>query len=788
VNSSSAFRLRAGVISSAALLVAVTTSLSAQSATKSAAKSAPSAAKKSASAAHYDATIRWTSYGIPHVKANDWGGLGYGFAYATMTDAACTLARDIVMVRGDLSRTFGPDSGNRESDLFHRALLPEAALREFTKRQSATSNRFSDGYVAGYNRYLRDHASDLAPSCKGAAWVGPVTVNDVTRLGIGVGIRYGVGRFMKEMAAAAPPSVKKADGTGASYGFSTDFDAPEGIGSNAVAMGKAVTTSGRGLLLGNPHYPWQGSSRFHLIHTTIPGVVDVMGVSLYSTNRVVIGFNKDVAWSHTVSTGTRSTLYTLDLDPNDATRYRYGDGWRAMTRVTVTLPVKGANGAETTETRTVWMSHYGPVVASEQLPWTAARAYAVRDVNLANDRSAATYDALNRARSVAEVDAAISLGGVAFTNTISADRNGAAYYADVSAVPNLSAAQLDKCRVKVNNVPAAIIVLNGADTQCEWTVDPAAAVPGAMPPKAMPRITRDDAVSNSNDSYWLASPAAPLEGFSPIIGAERTTRSLRTRAGLTFIAEATANGKKVSPDALQSMLFSQRNFGAELLLDDVLKMCATPLAPVPMQAASIDITPACSALRQWNRTETVDSRGAQVWREFWRVASRVSNVFAVPFSANDPAHTPRGIAVDVPAVRDGVRRALAQAQQRLTQAGVAPDATLGSIQYEMRNGERLPVPGGDGFAGMWSVISTELKPGGYTPIIAGNSYIQIVGWTADGTVDPRGILTYSQNEDPNAEHGGDLTKLYAKGEMVKLPFSEKEIAADRQLKVVRVRQ
>jgi acyl-homoserine-lactone acylase len=761
--------------------------LAAQPGAATAPASPTSRGAKVAPAPRYDATIRWTSYGIPHVKANDWGGLGYGFAYATMTDAACTVAREIVMVRGDLSRTFGPDSGHRESDLFHRTMLPDSSVRAFTRRQSATSNQFSAGYVAGYNRYLREHAADLAPACKGAAWVGPVSVDDVTRLTISVGIRYGAGRFMKEMAAAAPPGATRGNGADARDAVLTDFESPAGIGSNAVAMGKAVTASGRGLLLGNPHYPWLGSSRFHLIHTTIPGVVDVMGVSLYSTNRVSIGFNANVAWTHTVSTGTRSTLYALDLDPNDATRYRYGDGWRTMRQVSVSVPVKSASG-ETTETRTVWLSHYGPVVASAQLPWTAARAYAVRDVNLANDRGAVTYDAINRARSVAEVDAAISLGGVAFTNTIAADRYGAAYYGDVSVVPNLSAAQLDRCRVRVNSVPAAIIVLNGADTGCEWTVDPSAAVVGAMPPKAMPRLTRDDVVSNSNDSYWLTNPAAPLEGFSPIIGAERTARSLRTRAGLTFIAEATAAGKLVTPESLQSMLFSQRNFGAELLLDDVLTVCAAPNAPVSLPTGAVDIAPACTALRQWDRRETADSRGAQVWREFWRLAARVPNLFTVPFSASDPVHTPRDIAVGVPAVQEGVRRALAQAQQQLVKNGVAPDATLGSIQYDLRNGERIPIPGGDGTTGMWSVISSELTPRGYTPILQGNSYMQIVGWTKEGRVEPRGILSYSQHEDPNAPHGGDLTRLYSKGQMIALPFTEKEIVADAQLRVLRLRQ
>jgi len=49
----------------------------------------------------YRTEIRWTSYGIPHVKANDSASLGYGFAYATATDAVCVIARDIVMVNGN---------------------------------------------------------------------------------------------------------------------------------------------------------------------------------------------------------------------------------------------------------------------------------------------------------------------------------------------------------------------------------------------------------------------------------------------------------------------------------------------------------------------------------------------------------------------------------------------------------------------------------------------------------------------------------------------------------------
>jgi len=730
-----------------------------------------------AQAPRFDAQIRWTSYGIPHVKADDWGSLGYGFAYATARDAVCTMARDVVMVNGGLSRHFGSTNGNHESDVFHRAVLDSAAVRAFTRGQSDKSNQFADGYVAGYNRYLRDHAAELPTGCRGAAWVRPVSADDVTRLTIGVGIRYGLARYQAEIANAAPPGES-------TRGLSTDFTLPAGEGSNAVAMGKSVTASGRGLLLGNPHYPWQGSSRFHLIHTTIPGEVDVMGVSLYTTSRVAIGFNHDVAWTHTVSTGLRSTIYALELNPDDPTQYRYGGAWRRMSRVTVQVPAPSGDAAS----RTVYFSHYGPVVVSEQLPWTTSRAYAVRDVNIANDRSAATYDALNRARNIDEVEAALHLQGVSWTNTIAADRNGTAYYADISVVPNVDAALIERCRVRPAGVPASAIVLNGAEPTCEWQNDQRSAIAGAMPAESMPRLRRDDVVSNANDSYWLSNPDAPLEGFSPIIGAERSPRSLRTRAGLRFIDEALGKGVKATPQTLQDMLLSHRNYGAELLLDEVLSLCETPVEPVVLSGGAVDIAPSCSALRKWDRTENVNSRGAHVWRELWRIVSRTPGLYRVPFDVADPVNTPRGIAVDQPPVGEAIRRGLAQAQQRFEQAGIALNATLGSIQYLEHGGARIPIPGGDGGTGMWSVISAQLRPEGYTPILAGNSYIQVVGWTADGRVDPRGILTYSQSDDPASPHSVDQTRLYAQGQFIRLPFHEAEILADKNLKTVRIRE
>ena len=722
---------------------------------------APEAAPK------YQSEIRWTSYGIPHVKAGDWGGLGYGFAYALATDGFCVYAREIATVNGELSAHLGADGGNFESDVFHRAIITDAKLAHFAESQSADLSQFNTGFVAGYNRYLDENRGRLPASCNDASWVRPISVADVARVMVSLGIRYGLGQFQKDIVRAAPPGEAVASNP-------TIFTLSPGIGSNAIAVGKAASESGRGILFGNPHYPWHGSSRFHMIHTTIPGVIDSMGSGLLASNFIAIGFNKDIAWTHTVSTALRFTIYELALNPEDPMQYRYADGTRTINPVTVSVDVLLDDGSTEARQHTVYMTHFGPIIASDGLPWTDSRAYAIRDAIIDNTAATATYMALNTARSVDDIEAAISLQGVYWTNTIAADKDGNAFYADISGTPNVDEDLLTECAVAPSGIPSYIVVLDGTRPECEWRNDPRSHVPGTLPAEDMPRIRRDDYVTNSNDSYWLANPAAPLEGYSPIIGPERTERTLRTRAGLTLVQEQLDKDGKLSPQEIQQMLYSHRNYGAELLLDDVLSVCEGD--------GSDAIASSCDILRQWDRTANIDSRGVPLWIEFWKLASGIDGLYAVPFDPDDPVNTPRGIALDDAQVVAAVRQAIASAAQSLADAGIAADAPWGELQFTNRNGEKIPVPGAPGSSGMFSYIISRLSQGeGYTPIITGNSYIQVISWDADGKLNAQGMLTYSQSPEPESPHYADLTKLYSRGEWIDFPFTEEEILADPNL-------
>lgn len=714
----------------------------------------------------YKVDIRWTSYGVPHVRADDWGSLGYGFAYATATDGVCVFAREAARANGTLSADFGATDENLASDAFHRAIITGERVYRNGLAMSGNMRQYGAGFVAGYNRFIEDNRDNLPAGCAGQAWVRPISELELGRMFIAFGIRYGTGSFVNGIAAAAPPGEPVA-------AVRLDYDPMPGIGSNAIALGSELTASGKGILFGNPHYPWHGPARFHMIHTTIPGEIDTMGASLLSGNFIAIGFNKDIAWTHTVSTALRMTLFELELNPDNPMQYRYGDEFRDIERIEVSVPL-----AESDSRQTVYMTHHGPLLVSEKLPWTPSRAYAVRDAILDNDAAFATYEALQTAATVADVEAAISKQGIYFVNTIAADRHGSAFYADISSTPHIDMEILANCRREVAGVPSRIVVLDGSSPECDWRDDPRSTVPGNLPADDMPRATSTRYFSNSNDSYWLSNPDQPLEGYLPTIGPEKTARTLRTRAGLVFLNEHLQRGDKLVPGDIQSLLLSHRHFGAELLLDDVLEVCADDAG----------IADACGALGAWDRTAKVDSRGMQVWTEFWEIARRIDNVFAVPFDPDDPINTPRGIALDNEAVKAALREALAAAQQRLENAGIGPDQPWGEVQFAERNGSRIPVPGGPGRHGMFSYINTGFTEGkGYTPIVHGNSYVQVVTWDDDGTPDARAILTYSQSPESDSPHYYDQTELYARGEWLQLPFTEEQIEADPNLKTLTLR-
>jgi len=162
-----------------------------------------------------------------------------------------------------------------------------------------------------------------------------------------------------------------------------------------------------------------------------------------------------------------------------------------------------------------------------------------------------------------------------------------------------------------------------------------------------------------------------------------------------------------------------------------------------------------------------------------------ASIFKIPFDPSNPTNTPAGLNIADSEVAKLLLNAIETAQQRLTKLHIALDAKLGDIQYVQRNDLKIGIPGGEGWSGAFSMIIAPLakEPGvGYTPVVHGNSIIEVVAWDENGRINPRGILTYSQSQEPDSPHYSDQTELYSKGQWIDFPFHEEDIANNPDLR------
>ena len=158
--------------------------------------------------------------------------------------------------------------------------------------------------------------------------------------------------------------------------------------------------------------------------------------------------------------------------------------------------------------------------------------------------------AMNRAANLKELQASVhTLQGIPWVNTLAADDQGQSLYMNLSVVPNVSAAKLAQC-----SDPRAglqMIMLDGAHSACAWDVNPRAAQAGIFAADQLPQLKRTDYVQHSNDSAWLASPKAPLTGFSPVISQDNISLGARARFALQRLQSMST--QCASPDDLPPM-------------------------------------------------------------------------------------------------------------------------------------------------------------------------------------------------------------------------------------------
>ena len=200
-------------------------------------------------------------------------------------------------------------------------------------------------------------------------------------------------------------------------GLPWEADRKGTIGSNNWAVAPARSVSGHALLEGDPHLDLTLPSIWYEAHLVVPGQLDVYGVTIPGAPGIIIGFNRDVAWTFTNAYADVMDYYAETVDDvARPTRYRLDGEWKPLTsRVERYLDPRG----QVIRADTLHLTHRGPMTLEH------GRWYSIRWTALEPTSTVEGFLRAARATSARELlDSMAAYFTVPAQNMLAADRGG----------------------------------------------------------------------------------------------------------------------------------------------------------------------------------------------------------------------------------------------------------------------------------------------------------------------------------------------------------------------------
>jgi penicillin amidase len=440
-----------------------------------------------------EAWIYRDQWGIPHIFARSNRALFEAYGYTVAEDRLWQLELDRRAARGTLAEILGPSLGDAD-EVARRDGYTDAELDAQIQRSSQEDREISKAYIDGINRYIRDvvqtdPANKLPYEFKVLGFMpAPWTEQDSAAFGAFMARRFGEigGKEMTNQALLK--DLVDAHGLGEGWAMFNDLtwindaDAPVTIpppGASQVPPGPAATTAaqvqlaaagvsgpqldearqlwaslgvpvklgsyawaispvksanGAAMLYGGPQMGFDTPAVIHEVQLQGGNGFDVMGMAFAGAPPVLIGRNKDIAWTSTTATGDNVDTYVETLC--GPTSYMFNGVCTPMEvrQETINVRVTAPGTALATEPRqlTVMRTVHGPVIsvdAANGVAYSQKRAHWQREYEAIH-----SFLQFDRAHNVAQFDAAARLI-VTSHNLLYADKAGNIAYWQAGQVP-----------------------------------------------------------------------------------------------------------------------------------------------------------------------------------------------------------------------------------------------------------------------------------------------------------------------------------------------------------------
>jgi penicillin amidase len=345
--------------------------------------------------------------------------------------------------------------------------------------------------------------------------------------------------------------------------------------SNSWVVGGAHTTSGKPILANDMHLALRAPSLWYLMALHVgDGELDVVGMTLPGAPFVIAGHNRAVAWGFTNAMVDDVDLFEERSDPSDPARYLVPGGAAAFDTAVELVRVKGRERPDTMRLR---FTRHGPVLSDVEDLGAGGRMLALRWVAHEPSRTFAALRAMNRAKTGADLAAAVADFTNPHQNVVYADTAGDWGYVMGGRVP-----------VPANGGGPPLLPVPGWTGDWDWTSYlPRERHPAARAPERGWIVT-----ANNRQTAAEVGDRITSRWFGPWRAA-RITR---------MIVDSVAAGARLSAEDVHAMQL------------DVLDAHAERYRGLAAAAASeAGLDGAAAALRGWDLRASGDSHAAALY-------------------------------------------------------------------------------------------------------------------------------------------------------------------------------
>ena len=343
-------------------------------------------------------TIKWDTYGVPHIKSSTKEDLFFAQGWALMKNHANKVLELYGKSRGRASEYWGKEYIN--NDILVNTLGFSQLADQWESEQDLELKMIYSNFVNGMNAFVKENLDKIDEKNRK---VLPVTTKDVNMHGMFVVFTRFIG--------------------GDDLGRVQEW--PD-MGSNTYAIGPKKSASGNAMLVQNPHLPWSNEFLFTEYHFNLDGR-DLYGANLLGMPGIAIGFNESLGWSHTDNTIDNADTYELKLIGNG---YELDGKEQEFESLSKTLLIKQEDGSLKEKEIKILKTLHGPVIKKMN-----NKVLAIRLVGLDRPNMFLQWWKMLNSKNFNEFETALKMAQIPFWNVMYADKFGQIFYLFNGLVP-----------------------------------------------------------------------------------------------------------------------------------------------------------------------------------------------------------------------------------------------------------------------------------------------------------------------------------------------------------------